>query len=252
MFSLNDIIITDITGAFTVYSPKGRKETIHKRHTFGLSFCIEGQITYTHNGKSFVSDKEHAVILPKGQTYSLHGDKKGVFTVVNFECDNFICSTVRTVPIQTAEPFIKECEQIKALSLLEGNRTKIISILYNTIHRLTTQSTVASPLAYALKYIEENYSDSYMTNEKVASNCGISEVYLRKLFVKQIGVTPKQFVLDLRIQRAKQMLSEGVMKINAVSESCGFSNPYHFCRLFKEKTGVTPSQYMKENIVYKI
>jgi AraC-like DNA-binding protein len=252
VFSLNDIIINDITGAFTVYSPKGRRETIHKRRTFGLSFCIEGQITYTHNGKSFVSNKDCAVILPKGQTYSLHGDKKGVFTVVNFECDSFACSTVRAIPISSNEPFIKEFEQIKALSLLEGNRTKIISILYNTIHRLTTQSTVASPLASALKYIEENYSDSYMTNEKVASNCGISEVYLRKLFVKQIGVTPKQFVLDLRIQRAKQMLREGILKINAVAEKCGFANQYHFCRAFKEKTGITPSLYMKENMINKI
>ncbi len=252
MFSLNDIVITDITGAFTVYSPKGRRETIRNRSSFGLSFCIDGQITYTHNGKTVVSDKEHAVILPKGQTYSLYGDKKGVFTVINFECESFICSTVRALPIQSAEPFIKEFEQIKALSLLEGNRTKMISILYNMVHRLISQSKLGNSVSSALKYIEANYGNPALTNESVASACGISEVYLRKLFIKELGVTPRQFLIDLRVQKARQLLSEGVLKINAVSESCGFSNPYHFCRLFKEKTGVTPSQYMKENVIYKI
>ena len=252
MFSLNDIIITDITGAFTVYSPKGRRETIHKRHTFGLSFCIEGQITYTHNGKSVVSDKEHAVILPKGQTYSLHGDKKGEFTVVNFECENFVCSTIRVIPIKSADPFIKEFEQIKALSLFEHNRTKMISILYNTIYRLVAGENHSALLSTAINYIGKEYSDSALANEKIATYCNISEVYLRKLFVKELGVTPRQYLIDLRLQRAKQLLCEGVLKINAVAEICGFANPYHFGRLFKEKTGLTPSEYMKKNMVNKI
>ena len=43
-----------------------------------------------------------------------------------------------------------------------------------------------------------------------------------------------------------------LLKINAVAEHCGFSNQYHFCRLFKEKTGLTPTEYMKQNRIYKI
>lgn len=46
--------------------------------------------------------------------------------------------------------------------------------------------------------------------------------------------------------------SEGVLKINAVSERCGFTNQYHFCRVFKEKTGLTPTEYMNKHRIYKI
>jgi AraC-like DNA-binding protein len=40
--------------------------------------------------------------------------------------------------------------------------------------------------------------------------------------------------------------------IGAVAGLCGFSNQFHFCRLFKEKTGLTPTEYMKQNRIYKI
>ncbi len=252
MFTLNDIIITDITQVFTVFSPKGRRTTIKNRASFGLSFCKEGQITYTHNGKTFVSDKEHAVILPKGQTYTLHGDKKGEFTVTNFECEHFACSTVKVIPIQNVQTFIKEFEQMKSLSLFDGNRTKIISIFYNTIYRLLSNTALPSPLAAAMRYIGEKYQSTELDNESIAAECNISEVYLRKLFLSHLNTTPRQFIIDLRMQKAKQLLSEGNIKINAVAESCGFSNPYHFCRVFKEKTGMTPSDYAKQNIIYKI
>ena len=252
MFSLNDIVVTDVVSAFTVFSPKGRRATINKRKYFGLSFCIDGQITYTHNGKSIVSDKAHAVILPKGQTYSLYGDKKGEFTVIDFECENFVCTTVRAIPIQNAEQLIKEFEQIKALSLFENNRTKMISVFYNIIYRLVSTEKHSGLLSQAISYIGKEYVNSSLTNETVAKHCNISEVYLRKLFVKELGITPRQYLIDLRVQRAKQLLSEGVMKINAIAEGCGFANQYHFCRAFKEKTGVTPSEYMKQNMISKI
>ena len=252
MFSLNDIVVTDVVSAFTVYSPKGRRANINKRKYFGLSFCIDGQITYTHNGKTVVSDKGHAVILPKGQTYSLYGDKKGEFTVIDFECENFVCTTVRAIPIQNAEQLIKEFEQIKSLSLFENNRTKMISVFYNIIYRLVSTEKHGGFLSQTINYIGKEYVNSSLTNETVAKHCNISEVYLRKLFVKELGITPRQYLIDLRLQRAKQLLCEGVMKINAIAENCGFANQYHFSRAFKEKTGVTPSEYMKQNMVNKI
>ena len=88
--------------------------------------------------------------------------------------------------------------------------------------------------------------------ELLAEKCGISEVYFRRLFTEQYKVTPKQYIIDLRINKAKQLLTDGIFKIGAISESCGFSNPYHFCRVFKEKTGLTPTEFMKQNKILKI
>ncbi len=252
MFSLNDMVLTDIEGVFTVLSPKGRQATITKRKSYGLSFCIDGQITYTHNGKNFVSDKGCAVILPKGQTYSLYGDKKGVFTVINFDCDRFVCSTVRLIPIKSAEPYIKDFERIKSLSLFEESRTKMFSIFYDMLYRLLSSSSIKEPLASAIKYIEKEYSDASLTNGKIAAECNISEVYLRKLFASELKSSPKKYITDLRLQRAKQLLADGIMKVNAVAQVCGFSSPYHFCRTFKEKTGITPSEYIRQNQVGKL
>ncbi|MBR3994676.1 MAG: helix-turn-helix transcriptional regulator [Clostridia bacterium] len=56
----------------------------------------------------------------------------------------------------------------------------------------------------------------------------------------------------MRIQKAKFLLANGVLTITAISEECGFSSLYHFCRIFKEKTGFTPSEYSKNNRIYKI
>ncbi|MGN0556693.1 MAG: helix-turn-helix domain-containing protein [Acutalibacteraceae bacterium] len=56
----------------------------------------------------------------------------------------------------------------------------------------------------------------------------------------------------MRINKAKQLLSDGFLKVATVAERCSFSNQYHFCRLFNEKTGVTPTEYMKRNRIFEI
>ena len=249
---LNKITITDIKELFTVTSLRGRSEEIHNRESYGLSFCTEGRITYTLGGKQAVSDENHAVILPKGQSYSLHGDKTGIFAVINFDCNDSLCDNVISIPIQNPETYIKDFEKMKALSLFEENRAKMMSVFYNILHRLSTESSVRNVILPAIKHIESNYQNPKLSNVELAQKCNISEVYFRKVFTEVYKTTPKQFIMDVRIDKAKQLLSDGFLRVGAVAEQCGFSNQYHFCRLFKEKTGITPTEYMKQNRIYKI
>lgn len=249
---LGNITITDIKEIFTVFSPKGRFVKIENRKCFGLSFCIDGQITYTHNGNNIISDKNHAVILPAGQTYTLYGDKTGSFPVINFTCAEAPCNTVISLPVQNTEVYIKDFEKLRSLMLFDGNRAEMMSVFYHMLHRLSTQSSSCNVIIPAIKHIERNYQNPNLTNGELAKLCRISEVYFRRIFTGCYNMTPKQFLIDIRINKSKQLLSEGGLKINAVAIKCGFSNQYHFCRVFKEKTGLTPTEYMKQNRIYKI
>ena len=62
-------------------------------------------------------------------------------------------------------------------------------------------------------------------------------------------MSPKQFILELRIQRAKQLLGEVRLKISAIADACGFGDAYHFSQIFKKRTGYTPTEYRERNVV---
>lgn len=106
--------------------------------------------------------------------------------------------------------------------------------------------------ALLFEHLDKNFFSADITNKELANICNISEVYFRKLFAKVYGVSPHQYIISARINKAKQLLSEGLFKINAIAEMCGFSSTYHFCRIFKQKTGITPTEYMKQNKILKI
>lgn len=250
--NLSNIVIKEILSVVTVFSPKGRQETTYNRDCYGLSFTTDGQITYTHNNNTFVSNKNNVVILPKGQTYKIHGDKDGLFPVINFECDGVLCDTITIFPIKNIMSIAKEFEHIKNCFIYQKSRLMIMSLFYNMIFNISNANiTTTNPLYGAIEFLENNFS-SKISNEELANSCHLNEEYFRKQFKKIYGVSPKQYVIDIRLNMAKQMLSEGILKINTISEKCGFSNPYHFCRLFKDKTGLTPSEYMKQNKINKL
>lgn len=248
---LKNAVITSIIEACTVYSPKGRSEQMLNRKSYALTFCIDGQITYIQNGHRYISNRNTAVILPKGGNYFICGDKTGFFPVINFECSEFLCDTITALPIQNPDQLIADFEEIKKLLCFEDNHARVFSIFYGMLHSLSSNK-LPPLLENAIRLIGNEYVNPSLTNAGLADLCQVSEVYLRKLFSKYLHTSPKQYIIDLRLQKAKQLLREGALCVSDIAESCGFSNPYHFCRIFKEHTGTTPSAYRKEHMIYKI
>jgi AraC-like DNA-binding protein len=121
-----------------------------------------------------------------------------------------------------------------------------MSLFYDILEEIGKRSKPGNnTISKTLDYILENYSDPTLSNKDLAEKSNISEVYFRKLFKDCFGTTPKQYILDLRIKMACKMLLENRYSISEISEKCGFSSVYHFCRAFKSITELTPGEYSK-------
>ena len=253
MLSFDELVVTRIRQPRVVYSQKGRTFKTESRRYFGIVFCASGQITYTMNGKTYISNQSNAILLPQGSSYSLVGDSEGLFPVINFRCNGLACKEIMVLPLEDPQAHIQRFKTLQQLFLHNESRMKIYSTFYDLLDQLALSvGRDKDHLASALKYIEEHLQDPALSNGALAKHLGISEVYLRKQFHACYHITPKQYILDIRIRKAKQLLVDTPFTVAAIAEECGFASAYHFCRCFKKRTGKTPTQYASANRIYKI
>ena len=251
--NLQEVTVTDVQALMIVHSQKGRYVEMKDRQTYGLSLCTRGQITYTMNGKHFVSRENHAVLLPQGATYQLYGDEDGLFPLINFRCTGLALQEHQVIPLDDPKECLREFENIKELWNLGADRLQIMGAFYRLLAAVSkAPENKRNPLAAVVEYMEKNLKDPKISNEQLAQLLGISEVYLRKLFRAAYDTTPKQYLLELRIRKAKQLLVESPFSVSAVAEECGFSSVYHFCRAFRQRTGDTPTDYALRNKAFSL
>ena len=81
---------------------------------------------------------------------------------------------------------------------------------------------------------------------EIAANCYISVSYLKLLFRKYAGISPKEYYTTLRVNRAAKLIREGY-SLSEVVDMMNFSSPAYFSAFFKKHTGSTPSEYAKRN-----
>ena len=78
-----------------------------------------------------------------------------------------------------------------------------------------------------------------------AEFCNMSKAHFTRVFKKTVGATPIQFILKIRIERAKELLDFTDKSITDIAESSGFQDQNYFARIFKKQVGLSPTQYRK-------
>lgn len=78
---------------------------------------------------------------------------------------------------------------------------------------------------------------------EIAEHCHISERTLLRHFKDATGFTPKQYIIQLKVEKAKQLMEQGKASIEDVSEDLGYSDTSNFIKVFKKVSGITPSEF---------
>lgn len=102
-----------------------------------------------------------------------------------------------------------------------------------------------SSIDVALQYIRTHY-DADLSLEKVASVVFLNPVYFSQLFKQKTGQGYKEYVIQLRIDRAKELLQDPYLKIADVAERVGYQDMRHFTQVFRKKLTLTPTEYRKQ------
>ncbi len=141
-------------------------------------------------------------------------------------------------------PLILQSENFQ--KSLEGVEEIIDSSCY-AIAAVHNQFADSSAETYALyrrtiEYVHENYSNGMMNVSSIADSFGVSIAYISRIFKKYHGINISEYITSYRLDRAKELLSEGHM-VGDVASECGFGSLRTFLRVFKTVEGVTPGQY---------
>ena len=135
----------------------------------------------------------------------------------------------------------------------ENTYIECMSILYS-IYGLLQKNTQKSytgknqerNMVEARCYIDGNFNLPELTVSLIAEKIGISEVYLRKLFRAQYGISPSKYLISVRLKNAKKLMKYPFLTLEECALQSGFSSLQYFCRLFKKETGISPGKYRKE------
>lgn len=97
-----------------------------------------------------------------------------------------------------------------------------------------------------LNFFEDHYSEK-ISLDQIAENMYLSPFYISKIFKSETGDTPIRHLINIRLERAKELLESGsVSSIQDVAASVGYEDAYHFSKLFKKRYGISPSQAKKK------
>ncbi len=252
---LSDIIINNISEIITVNLPKGISRKIIRTTDYGILIAFMGAIRYKHNNTRYLSDEDHILFIPREITYHLTCLEESVTTVINFKAD--ISSKIEEI-ISFNVNYKKTAGILNRIDNLwtfkkTSYRLHCISGIYEILAILNKHRDLnylpkakLSKIRLSVEYLESHYTDSDLTNEKLAKFSGISTVYFRKLFTQKFGIPPMKYITTKRIEKAQSLLkNQYYSSITNIAYAVGFNSLYYFCKVFKQETSYTPSQFAK-------
>ncbi|WP_162064539.1 helix-turn-helix transcriptional regulator [Vibrio taketomensis] len=176
-------------------------------------------------GLSFVSKR-------KGEAGFYDIQKHSIQTRSGFAIDNIL----EALSSLARESHKKPMDDLLLQALLQYSKT----MLEQPVEQ--SQSRVQDLYQGICIYIQENFHRQ-ITRDSIADRFSISSNHLSRLFRQQGHMTLADYITWVRVDRAKFMLKKYNFKLNEVSLRCGFKDVNYFCRVFKNRTGRTPTEY---------
>ena len=241
--------------------PVGTRGGPYLRQFYVIECCTEGEARHIVNGKPYPLFPGQAMVFFPGDA-TVHETlgsvpRRGWWCYIG---GRFVEETFRAAGLKRETPYLKP-ETAKAVTLLlkqiagmrrendagaEWRRLGLMQVVLGEILRGAPVKTEGSVYVIrAVGIMESRYADNLSVAD-IARDIGLDRSYFSTLFRRETGLSPKEYLTQLRVRRATALLRTTDLPSAEVALACGFQ-PESFSRVFKKKTGRRPMAYRRKN-----
>lgn len=237
-------IITGVGSMHRVTDARGKRVEFKHRYAACFIVTLRGRIRFTSSEGTVVADKDHPVFLPEGLSYVNECEQEAESLVLNFHTSKPYRApeSLSPIPERVAREHFSAMETAARAS--ENGTLAILGHLYALAAHLFSPPAIPAEgesIVYAARaYMMEHYSDPSLSIGQIADACHVSEVYLRKLFVKHQSMPPFKALTNIRMERAHALTMEK-RPIGEIAASVGYSDIYQFSRAYRRHFAHPPS-----------
>lgn len=249
-------------------------EKCKKLHSFGpavrdhylIHFILKGSGIFYANGKSYeIKENQGFLICPNVITYyEADAKEPWVYTWVGFKgikAEQYLklANLDQENPIFECKEveFVKNCfeDMRKATELKYARELRLQGLVNMFLSELIEEAgkndTVNSNykelyIKKSLHYVETNYAGR-LTISEMAKNVGLNKNYFSTFFRENIGMTPQQYIIKFRINKACELMENKGLSIGDISRSVGYEDTLGFSKIFKKEKGMSPKKYRSQS-----
>lgn len=243
---MEQFVITEWESVLCVSDPKGRKKEYCNRRSACFIITLRGKICFSYAGNALISEAGHPVFLPKGLCYWNECLENAESYVFNFQTLQSYETPMALSPVSDgdAQDYYERIRS-RTFSPSLRNHCLILEDLYSLSARLFSGCAPSERLhpmvTKAMDFMRQYGDRAELTVGDVAKHCCISEVYLRKLFERELGVTPFRQLTEIRMKRAR-LLVEEKRPLKEIAERVGYADVFQLSRAYKRYFGHSPSK----------
>lgn len=233
------------------------------RDHFIIHYILDGKGEFTVNNKTYkLGKKDGFLIRPGEETYYKADDKdpwiymwigfNGIkaetyLKYANLDENNHIFKYEK-------DSSLKKCIlEILSLNIMNNsNRLKIDGLLYLFIGNLiennkymdkeNSNTQADEYINISIDFINNNYSNNIKVND-IANYVGLNRSYFSNLFTKKMGISPQEYLLSLKMEKACNLLTNLQLSIGDVARKVGYEDQLTFSKIFKKSKGLSPKLY---------
>ncbi len=238
-----------VTGISAVLSRTSHDMTpaipFHTTHTHHFVYVERGTVLFQRPQQKDVAVTS-VLLIPKDTTYRLLGEGNCKLWDIAFDCKETTSKEIFTSDLMFSS-MARHCAVMERIFREKEDcwQYQLYEEFYHVLHTLGKNylgtAHASDPLAYeAQSYLHAHFAEHDCKIEDAAAFCHVTRQHLRNVFLARFEVSPMQYLNQLRISRAKELLCVTSLPLDEVAVQSGFCDQSTFTKAFKEKVGVTP------------
>ena len=212
-----------------------------------LTIVTKGSFEYFINGKRILLNSGDAIFIPSGSVRErTRSDKTADYISFNYTSGQefLLPEVIRNALYGEVALLIAAYDKINASEPLDNKEINehLLACLLSILESRTKSENFNELTQKIIKYIHQNYNRK-ITLKEIGELTYFSPVYCDTVFKRETGRSIIEYILERRTEEAKNLLLEGHLSMTDVASEVGFADYNYFSRIFKKRTGYTPSSY---------